>query len=335
MNFSISKKKQSSQLLISSCTFEKENIKFYYNNQNIFNLIEPDDKKIYRNNCITNAAVTNTATTSIDFDTTNNNYKPLQPLKYHRIESSEEEDYLPISIKDLRNNDKKILAILSEEAWSTYSFKALGRKLGIHQQSISRALKRLVDLNMIEKTTLGYKIKDKENFSRITILQDNNNQQEDDENKTIAKIKKTKKRFNQLIQIRIPINSNIDAIVNHLVGKWFGNLRWYGLIKKETGVIFQWTASNKYNENDNLFQINLHIVSEYIVIESDAISYKDKIEAITYSNRLVKEIAEVLKNELKQQKYEIPDKCITSNKYSASTVEAHINKVKVKSKENK
>ncbi len=61
------------------------------------------------------------------------------------------------------------------------------------------------------------------------------------------KQKKTKKRFNQLIQIRIPIKNNIELIVNHLIGKWFGNLRWFGLIKKETGFTLQWIAINKYN----------------------------------------------------------------------------------------
>ena len=36
---------------------------------------------------------------------------------------------ISISIDDLRNNDKKILVLLSEEVWSTYSFKTLKENL--------------------------------------------------------------------------------------------------------------------------------------------------------------------------------------------------------------
>src|SRR5687768_16473913 len=82
---------------------------------------------------------------------------------YFSVYSNQNTDYpvdndkLTIAINDVRNNDKKILLLLRKEMWSTYSFKALERKLEIHQQSLSRALKRLLDLNLIEKTSSGYK----------------------------------------------------------------------------------------------------------------------------------------------------------------------------------
>ena len=55
-------------------------------------------------------------------------------------------DKLTIAFNDVRNNDKKILLLLRKEMWSTYSFKALERKLDIHQQSLSRALKKAFGL---------------------------------------------------------------------------------------------------------------------------------------------------------------------------------------------
>jgi DNA-binding transcriptional ArsR family regulator len=262
------------------------------------------------------------------------NHKPLQPLKYQHNDSKNN-DESSILFDDLRNNDKKILLLLSEEEWSTYSFKALERKLGIHQQSLSRALKRLEYLNLIEKTPHGYKIKGKNIFPLISIIQ-NNQLEEQEEPLSLETIttKKTKKRFSQLIQIRIPIKSNIDIIVNSLVGKWFGNLRWLGLVKKETGFTLQWTAINKYtsssssnNNNNNLFQINLNIVSEYIVIETDAISDKEKIDAMSYSNRLVEEITKILQSNIREEEYEIPEEFSISKKYSST----YTNKIKYKS----
>ncbi len=87
--------------------------------------------------------------------------------------------------------------------------------------------------------------------------------------------------------------------------KWFGDLRWFGLIKKETALILQWIAINKYN-NDNLFQINVNIVSEYIVIECNAVSDKEKIEAMLYSNRIVSEIMKTLQSNLQEEESKIP-----------------------------
>ena len=63
-------------------------------------------------------------------------------------------------------------------------------------------------------------------------------------------------------------------------------------------------AINKYN--NKLFQVNVNIVSEYIVIESNAVSDKEKIEAMSCSNRIVSEITKILQRNL-QQECEIPD----------------------------
>jgi len=310
---------QSLELLLPNLIFEekKKVSKF----QNIFDLLLINDKAS-QNQISTFAFNIN----NIEEDT----YQPLQPLKY-QFTNSDNTNESSISIDDLRNNDKKILVLLGEEVWSTYSFKALERKLDIHQQSLSRALKRLEYLNLIEKTPYGYKLKGKNIFTLTSIIQ--NNQQEEEESLSFKTKTKTKKRFNQLIQIRIPIKSNIDIIVNRLVGKWFGNLRWLGLVKKEAGFTLQWTAINRYtsssnSSNYNLFQINLNIVSEYIVIETDAISDKAKIDAMSYSNRLVEEITKILQSNIKEEEeYEMPEEFTIPKKYSST----YTNKIKYKS----
>src|SRR3954447_20374218 len=191
---------QSLELLLPNLIFEEK--KKVSEFQNIFDLLLINDKAS-QNQISTFAFNAN----NIEEDT----YQPLQPLKY-QYTGSDNTNESSISIDDLRNNDKKILVLLSEEVWSTYSFKALERKLDIHQQSLSRALKRLEYLNLIEKTPYGYKLKGKNVFPLTSIKQ--NNQSEEHE-ESISFETKPKKRFNQLIQIRIPIKSNIDIIVNH------------------------------------------------------------------------------------------------------------------------
>src|SRR5215207_4179686 len=166
---------------------------------------------------------------------TNDGYGSVHRLNYHMGYGGDDGDAYPLSANDLRNNDRKILLLLNEEMWSTYSFKALERKLDIHQQSLSRALRRLRELELIEKTPAGYKLIKKNMFLSSTIMESGQVSGEE-EPEPLEPRKNTRKRFNQLIQICIPIrNNNTEMVANKLVGRWFGSLRWFGLIKKETG----------------------------------------------------------------------------------------------------
>src|SRR5919197_6195129 len=69
----------------------------------------------------------------------------------------EEEEEDSLSATDFHNNDNKILALLNE-AGSNSSFKGLMRKLNLHQQSLSRALHRLEEMGLVEKSTVGYRL---------------------------------------------------------------------------------------------------------------------------------------------------------------------------------
>src|SRR5919197_726360 len=84
----------------------------------------------------------------------------------------EEEEEDSLSATDFHNNDNKILALLNE-AGSNYSFKGLMRKLNLHQQSLSRALHRLEEMELVEKSPVGYRLsKTGANaISRIELLQ--------------------------------------------------------------------------------------------------------------------------------------------------------------------
>jgi DNA-binding Lrp family transcriptional regulator len=218
----------------------------------------------------------------------------------HKMDYHVDNDKLTITMNDVRNNDKKILSLLRKEMWAIYSFKALERKLAIHQQSLSRSLKRLLDLNLIEKTSLGYKLIERNAYSLNSILDDNLLNEELE----IDKSKKNRK-YKQLIQIYISVKGNIESIADRLTGKWFSNLRWFGLIKKETGFRLQWIVVDRYS-NNKIFQINVSILSEYIIVESDAVSDSEKVEAMYYSNRLIEEIIKVLQERLHEEY--IPEK---------------------------
>ena len=176
---------------------------------------------------------------------------------------------------DFHNNDNKILSVLNE-AGSNYSFKGLMRKLNLHQQSLSRALHRLEEMGFVEKSSVGYRLS---KAGEATI--------------SIVDLHTPKGReYMQLLQTYIPFNVRAIEIVRQLVGRWFKNLRWLGMIESGTGYTLQWTS------DDGSFQINLRMISDYIVIETNASNEKEKVEAMVGSYAIYAQITKAMQNKL-------------------------------------
>src|ERR671918_3232273 len=133
-----------------------------------------------------------------------------------------------LSSTDFHNNDNKILALLNEDG-SNYSFKGLMRKLNLHQQSLSRALRRLEEMELVEKSPVGYQLSKGGTtaVSRIELL-------------LLQQHKPKGREYMQLLQTYIPLNVKASEVMRHLIGKWFKNLRWIGMIRSDTGYTLQW-----------------------------------------------------------------------------------------------
>jgi DNA-binding MarR family transcriptional regulator len=180
-------------------------------------------------------------------------------------------------VEDLHGNDTKVLSLLNEEG-SHYSFKGIMRRLGMHQQSLSRALHRLEELGLVEKSQAGYRL------SRVG---------ESAAAKAVIALPKGRP-YIQLLQTYIPVDIRPAQIVRALVGKWFGNLRWIGLIESGTGFTLQWASQ------DGTFQINLRMVADYVVIETNAASEKEKVQAMVGSYAIYQQITKILQDRLAQ-----------------------------------
>jgi DNA-binding MarR family transcriptional regulator len=191
------------------------------------------------------------------------------------------QDENAFSADDLHGNDTKVLSLLNEEEGSNYSFKGIMRKLHIHQQSLARALHRLEEMGLVERSQAGYRL------SKI--------------GETAAAAAKTRRsiiavpkgrEYMQLLQTYIPVDIRPAEIVRALVGKWFRNLRWVGLIESGTGFTLQWAS------DDGSFQINLRMVSDYVVIETNAASEKEKLQAMVGSYAIYEQITKILQDRL-------------------------------------
>lgn len=174
----------------------------------------------------------------------------------------------------IHNNDSKILSLLNE-AGSNYSFKGMMRKLEIHQQSLARALHRLEELGLVQRAENGYRLSTVGESAVSRMHQPS----------------LPRREYLQLLQTYIPVTSVRPVeVVRTLVGKWFKNLRWLGMIAGGTGYTLQWAS------DDGAFQVNLRIISDYIVIETNASSEKDKVRAMAGSYSIYEHIARLLQS---------------------------------------
>lgn len=195
------------------------------------------------------------------------------------------DDSSGISLDDFQANDKKVLSILNQDndlSDNRYTFNGLARKLGMHQQSLSRSLHRLENSGLVERSEAGYR--PSKNLRSILVKRS----RLDLENLS-EKVSKPNLQFVQVLQLYIPTTVEVEEIVNKLVGKWFGNLRWIGLIGGDGGYVLQWTSGDK-------FQVNLKIVSRYAIVESNAVGDKNKAEAMVSAYRIFEQITKVFQN---------------------------------------
>lgn len=180
-----------------------------------------------------------------------------------------------LSVADFHNNDNKILSVLNE-AGSNYSFKGLMRKLALHQQSLSRALHRLEEMGLVEKSSIGYRLS-KTGESAVS---------------KFDALRPKGREYMQLLQTYIPLNVRASEVVRQLIGKWFKNLRWLGMIESGTGYTLQWSS------DDGSFQINLRLIADYIVIETNASTEKEKMEAMIGSYAIYEQITKAMQSKL-------------------------------------
>src|SRR5918995_3228904 len=194
------------------------------------------------------------------------------------VEEEDDDSQDSLSATDFHNNDNKILALLNEDG-SNYSFKGLMRKLNLHQQSLSRALHRLEEMELVEKSPVGYQLSKvgATAMSRTELLQQH---------------KPKGGEYMQLLQTYIPLNVKASEVMRYLIGKWFKNLRWIGMIGSDTGYMLQWTS------DDGSFQINLRLIADYIVIETNASTEKEKVQAMVGSYTIYEQITKILQSRL-------------------------------------
>lgn len=206
-----------------------------------------------------------------------------QTLLSDGIEGNESFSFNSSTLDKLHDNDNKVLSLLKGDADGdpSYTFNGLQRELNMHQQSLSRSIKRLIDLGLIEQI--------KHYGFRLTRLGRHLGIPADS-----LKFDNKYRRYNQLAYLDMHFTKyDIDNITSKLSGRWFENLRWVGKIN-ESGV-----STMKWKRFDNSFGINVTIMQGSLAIESDATLQNEIVEAARTIPKIISMVTDVILEQFK------------------------------------
>lgn len=113
--------------------------------------------------------------------------------------------------------DDRVLATLKELA-GRVAFSGLRRVLGAHPESLSRALRRLEREGLVERIDGGYRALRSDPRPSDAFGAD----------------------LRRVAHVDLPLGTTPEALVGRLAGRWFGSLRWVGVVERDDGRLFAW-----------------------------------------------------------------------------------------------
>lgn len=158
-----------------------------------------------------------------------------------------------------------VMEMLSAESDATYTFQGLKRRLGLHQEKLTRILKRLEGDNLVAKTDEGYRT-----------------------------LKQTRKGAHHLVDgdpvIRGQLPPGIDSrvLLERIKGRWFKNFRWVGYASGTDGLSLYWITE------DNKFEVRIQLSPIEILVWSQATNSAETSSSVGAAYELFDRISRML-----------------------------------------
>jgi DNA-binding transcriptional ArsR family regulator len=178
-------------------------------------------------------------------------------------------DYHSIPASSVGYRDSDILAFLSEEDFTFFTFEGLKRRIGLHPETLSRILNRLEQEGIVKKTSEGYRVT-REIAKHLKLHQTN-----------------TGDSRVSLLQTFLPSDMPVQQLISSLRGRWFGLLRWLGLSETNESITLKWITE------DGDIQIDAKITETQLTIEAKFLHHtnlnralKAAYQLMTYIGRL-------------------------------------------------
>jgi hypothetical protein len=172
-------------------------------------------------------------------------------------------DYHSFPVSSVGDRDSDILAFLSQEDFTFFTFEGLKRRLGLHPETLSRILNRLEQEGIVKKTNEGYTVT-REIAKHLKLHQTNTNE---------SRI--------SLLQTFLPSDISVQQLISGLRGKWFGLLRWLGLSETNEDITLKWITE------DGDIQIDAKITETQLTIEAKFLHHTNLNRALKAAYQLM------------------------------------------------
>ena len=170
-------------------------------------------------------------------------------------------------LDDLREHDREVLEFLSKDPAAQVAFQGIRRRLGIHPEQLSRALHRLAEDDLVQKTEVGYRVTSK----AMSIF----SPREWTSTRPGATV----------LQTYLPADVDVRALVASMRGSWVGPLRWYGVVESTEEVRLSWALE------DESIQLDVRVRGGQLLITTNVESHERLDEATRLGHLLFRQIA--------------------------------------------
>jgi DNA-binding transcriptional ArsR family regulator len=144
------------------------------------------------------------------------------------------------------DRELEVLRFLSNEQNAHYSFQGLRRRLGLHQETLTRTLKRLEDAHAIERSPDGYSLKS--SVARYSF-----------------NVQTTQPVPKPIIDAYLPSEIDVTILFQKLRGRWFSNFRWLGYSRDGEQLAMTWISE------DGQIELQAKIMGGKITIAADSL----------------------------------------------------------------
>ncbi len=163
------------------------------------------------------------------------------------------------------NDQELVMEMLSTETDATYTFQGLKRRLGLHQEKLTRILRRLEDDNLVAKTEEGYRtLKHSRNAAHHLV------------------------EGEPVIRGQLPPGMYSQDLLNKIKGRWFKNFRWVGYANGTDELSLYWITE------DNKFQVRIQLSPIEILVWSQATDPKETNSPVVAAYELFDRISRML-----------------------------------------
>jgi len=116
-----------------------------------------------------------------------------------------------------RGLDERVLSTL-QRLPGRIAFNGLRRVLNAHPESLSRSLRRLEREGQVDRSAGGYRA-----IGGVT-----------------TPVQSTRQVLRAIAQVELPAGTRSEMVLGRLAGRWFGSLRWVGVVEGRSGSRLAW-----------------------------------------------------------------------------------------------